>query len=124
MDKMYRIVVITDPYHGSNRRGFKYSKNRDQMYKVLDEGMTLKEARKELFRIVKSKTENYPQYWDCETLEEAAKVEDSISCCVRDWGAEASFSYDVYRYILESESDPFSIVVKEYSQKEIANKIQ
>lgn len=123
MDKMYRIVVITDPYNGSRKSGFKYSKDRDKMYKVLDEGLTLEEARKELFRILESKAENYPQYWDCETLEEAAKVEGD-EFCVRDNGYTASFSYDVCRYILESESDPYSIVVKEYSRDDIESKLR
>lgn len=120
---MYRIVVLTDPYNGSRKSGFKYSKDRDKMYKVLDEGMTLEEARKELFRILKSKAENYPKYWECETLEEAAKVEDD-EFCVRDNGYTASFSYDVCRYILESESNPFSIVVKEYSRDDIESKLR
>lgn len=120
---MYRIVVITDPYHGSHKVGFKYTKNRDKMYKVLDEGMTLEEARKELFRILKSKAENHPQYWECETLEEAAKVEDD-EFCVRDNGHTASFSYDVCRYVLDSESNPFSIVVKEYSRDDIESKLR
>lgn len=123
MDNMYRIVVLTDPYHGSIERGFEHSKNRDQMYKVLDEGLTLEEARKELLRRLKSKADNYPQYWDCETLEEAAKVEGD-EFCVRDWEDNASFTYDIYEYILESESDPYSIVIKEYSREDIENKLQ
>lgn len=120
---MYRIVAITDPYNGSRKDGFKYSKNRDQMYKVLDEGMSLEEARKELFRILETKAENHPQYWDCKNIEEAAKVEGD-EFCVRDWGAEANFTYDIYRYILESESDPYSVVVKEYSRDDIESKLQ
>lgn len=120
---MYRIVVLTDSYHGSHKRGFNPSKNGGVMYKILDEGLTLEEARKELFCILKSKAENYPKYWECETLEEAAKVEGD-EFCVRDWEDNASFTYDIYEYILESESDPYSIVIKEYSREDIENKLQ
>lgn len=120
---MYRIVVLTDPYHGSIERGFEHSKNRDQMYKVLDEGLTLEEARKELLRRLKSKADNYPQYWDCETLEEAAKVEDD-EFCVLDCGVHASFIYDIYEYILESESDPYSVIGREYSRDAIESKLR
>lgn len=120
---MYRIVVLTDSYHGSHKRGFKPSKNGGVMYKILDEGLTLEDARKELLRRLKSKADNYPQYWDCKTFEDAAKVEGD-EFCVRDNGYTASFTYDIYEYILESESDPYSVVVKEYSREDIESKLQ
>lgn len=93
------------------------------MYKVIEEGLPLAEARKELFRILKSKAELCPQYWECNSLEEAAKVKEDV-LYIRDYGDRASFTYDVYEYILESESDPFGIVIKEYSRDDIESKLQ
>lgn len=120
---MYRIVVITDPYNGSRNAGFKYSANREKMYKVLDRFEDLGLARREFFNLLRSKAEMYPQYWDCESLEEAAKVADD-ALWVRDYGDCVSFTYDVFWYFLEDESSPFSIVVKECSQGDIENKLQ
>lgn len=118
--KTYRIITTTDPYHASRALGFKLNNNRTEAHRLEAHNLTLEEARKELLRIVKSKTENYPQYWDCETLEEAAKVESSISCCVRDYGAEASFNYDVYAYRIEVETRNYETIVTadDFSEKE------
>lgn len=114
---MYRIVCITDPYHGSVKLGFKYSENREQMYKVLDRFEDLGLARKEFFNLLRSNAEMYPQYWDCASLEEAAKVEPD-ELWVRDDITSASFTYDVYTYILEDEGNPYSIVVEDDGEEE------
>lgn len=80
------------------------------MYKVLDRFEDLGLARKEFFNLLRSKAEMYPEYWDCESLEEAAKVAGD-ALWVRDDGNYASFTYDVFQYILEDESNPYSIVI-------------
>lgn len=120
---MYRIIVITDPYTGSRNVGFKYSANRGRMYKVLDRYEDIGLARKEFFNLLRSKAEMYPEYWDCESLEEAAKVTPN-TLLVFDDKFHATFDYDVYMYVLENESDEDSIVLKEYSKKDIENKLQ
>lgn len=120
---MYRIVVITDPYTGSRNAGFKYAANRARMYKVLDRFDDLWLARKEFFNLLRSKSEMYPQYLECESLEEAANVKPNIML-VFDDRVHATFDYDVYTYVLEDESDESSIVVKEYSQNDIEEKLQ
>lgn len=122
----YRIITTTDPHHASRALGFKLNDNRTEAHRLEAHSLTLEEARAELLRIVKSKTENCPQYWNCETLEETAKVENSISCCVRDWGAEASFNYDVYTYRIEEESGNYDtlITADDFSAKEAETELE
>ena len=62
MNNNYRIVATTDPYHGSRKAGFQ--RYNDTTYrKVIEEGMTLREAQKELLRMFRESAGRYFENW-------------------------------------------------------------
>lgn len=95
--KTYRVVCKTDLYHANCYSAF----NKHTGIKVCETGLTLKEAQKKLLEILN------------------IKLEDKGFCIVKRWGKSPdeeidlfsysdgtrAFSYDVFSYSIEEETD-------------------
>lgn len=96
-NKKYRVIRKTDLYHARRYVGF----NKNTGIQVCESGLTLNEARKALLGFLNNKLEN-----------------DGY-CTVKRWGTTPDkklevysfsdgtrcFSYDVFSYIIEEETD-------------------
>ncbi len=59
----YKIIIKTDPYHASRYLGYTLNEKRTHGVKVLESGLTLKEAQDKLLKLFCNDAEQYFPNW-------------------------------------------------------------
>lgn len=101
--KTYQIICTTDPYNAGRNCGFKLNENRTLGVKVIEESLTLKEARASLLKMYNEDLTNHTPLTPVKTWSEAVKKHaDNVALEAslrRDH--TASYSFDIFTYSIE-----------------------
>ena len=89
----YSIICKTDPYHASRMSGF----NRVGV-KVMDSGLTLKEAQKKLLKYFSEDAGSYFDNWGLAVL---YRGKQDLEACKTYRDGTRAYSYDIYTYSIE-----------------------
>lgn len=98
----YKIICSTDPYHASRNVGFSLNEKRTKGVKVMDEGLSLKKARKKLLEYFCQDAERWFPNWGVATGWSGDGA-DIVAFPTRTDGTRA-YREDIYTYeIVEEE---------------------
>lgn len=100
VEKSYRVICTTDPFNASRHCGFKLNQNRTLGVKVMEENLTLKEARASLLKMYNEDLTTRTSLVSAKTWSEAVKKHaDNVALSAslrRDH--TASYSFDIFTY--------------------------
>lgn len=103
--KTYQIICTTDPYNASRHCGFKLNNCGTLGVKVMEENLTLKEARASLLKMYNEDLTSYTSLTPARTFGEATRKNtqnEALSVSLRK-DHTAGYSFDIYSYSIEEE---------------------
>lgn len=98
-EQLYKITISTDPYHAARNALF----TGRATTATLEEGLTLREAQKELLKIYWNLSECYPKNWGLATIAENRNGNSSFDLGSHPDGTRY-LHYDVYIYRIEEDN--------------------
>ena len=118
-EKSYRIICTTDPYNASRHCGFKLNNSRTLGVKIMEEGLTLKEAHKKLDSFAREDLREKDDVNEIDTLRELKEVykEMGIPASSKElsWYKGAGFYCNDEPIYLFDKNDSYSYDIFNYS---------